>query len=42
LRYFYEKYGVPAVQLVKNLRQERMDKGIEVRRALDYLQQLVL
>ena len=42
LRYFHEKYGVPAVQLVKNLRQERMDKGVEVRRALDYLQQLVL
>ncbi|WGZ95152.1 MAG: ATP-binding protein [Candidatus Thiothrix putei] len=42
LRYFYEKYGVPAVQLVKNLRQERMDKGIEVRRALDYLKQLAL
>lgn len=42
LRYFYEKYSVPAVQLVKNLRHERMDKGIEVRRALDYLKQLNL
>jgi predicted AAA+ superfamily ATPase len=40
LRYFYEKYEIPAVLLVKNLRHERMDKGIEVRRAFDYLSQL--
>lgn len=42
LRYFYEKYKIPAVQLVKNLRQERMDNGVEVRRAFDYLSQLDL
>nr|CAA6822208.1 MAG: Unknown protein [uncultured Thiotrichaceae bacterium] len=40
LRYFYEKYNIPAVQLVKNLKHERLDNGIEVRRALDYLSQL--
>ena len=42
LRYFYEKYHIPAVQLVKNLQHERLDKGIEVRRALDYLRGLEL
>lgn len=42
LHYFYEKYNIPAVQLVKNLRHERVDKGIEVRRALDYIGQLEL
>lgn len=42
LRYFHDKYGVPAIQLVKNLRQERLDKGIEVRKASGYLKQLKL
>lgn len=42
LRYFYEKYQIPAVQLVKNVRHERMDKGIEVRRAFEYLSHLEL
>jgi len=42
LRYFYEKYKIPAVQLIKNLRHERLDGGIEVRRAFDYLEQLEL
>ena len=42
LRYFYKKYNIPAVQLVKNLKHERLDNGIEVRRALDYLSQLEL
>lgn len=42
LRYFHEKYGIPAVQLVKNLRQERLDHGIELRRAADWLKQLSL
>jgi len=42
LRYFYDKYEIPAVQLVKNLRHERLDSGIEVRRAYEYLSQLEL
>ena len=42
LRYFYDRYQIPAVQLVKNLRHERLDKGIEVRRAYEYLSQLEL
>ena len=42
LKYFYGKYQIPAVQLVKNLKHERLDKGIEVRRAYDYLSQLEL
>ncbi len=42
LRYFYQKYQIPAVQIVKNLKQERLDKGIEVRRAVNYLCELAL
>lgn len=42
LRYFYKKYNIPAVQLVKNLRQERVDDGIHVRKALSYLRELAL
>ncbi|MCB1085297.1 MAG: ATP-binding protein, partial [Chlamydiia bacterium] len=42
LRMFHEKYQLPAIQLVKNLRQERMDQGIEVRKALGFLSSLLL
>jgi len=42
LRYFHQKYGIPAIQLVRYLRQERMVDGIELRRAFDYLRGLVL
>lgn len=42
LKYFFERYQIPAVLLVKNLKHERMDNGIEVRRAFNYLRQLEL
>lgn len=42
LRYFHEKYGLPAVQVVKELKQERLDGGIEVIRGLQFLKSLDL
>ncbi len=40
LRYFYKKYQIPAIQLVKNLRLERIENGIELRKAFPYLRSL--
>jgi predicted AAA+ superfamily ATPase len=40
LYYFCEKYRVPGIQIVKNLRQERKKNAIEVRRAEDFLKEL--
>ena len=40
LRYFYERYGIPAIQLVKNLRLEQVVDGIELRKASSYLSSL--
>jgi len=40
LRYFHQKYGFRAAQIVKNLRTERMVDGIELRRAADFLREL--
>jgi len=42
LRYFHGKYGLKAAQVVKNIATERMDKGIQVRRASDFLKELTL
>lgn len=42
LRYFHEKYGMKAVQVVKELRQERIDKGVEIIQGLRFLQGLDL
>lgn len=40
LKYFHEKYDLPAVQVVRNLRQERMAGDIPIRRALDFLREM--
>ena len=40
LRYFYKKYRIPAIQLIKNLRLERIEDGIEIRKAYQYLRNL--
>ena len=40
LRYFHEKYDLPAVQVVRHLRQERMAGKITIRRALNFLRGL--
>lgn len=42
LRYFYEKYKFPAFQVVKELKQERIDNGIEVVQGLNFLKSLYL
>ncbi|OGQ97170.1 MAG: hypothetical protein A2521_16320 [Deltaproteobacteria bacterium RIFOXYD12_FULL_57_12] len=42
LRYFHEKYGLPAVQVVRHLRQERMAGAIAIRRALGFPRELEL
>jgi uncharacterized protein len=42
LGYFHQKYHLPAIQLVKNLRQEQTVGTIALRRAYDYLRSLVL
>ena len=40
LRYFHKKYDIPAIQVVKNLSLERIDNGIEIRKAFKYLSKL--
>jgi predicted AAA+ superfamily ATPase len=42
LKYFHKKYGLPALQIVRNLRQEHMVDGIEVRKAGNFLRSLRL
>ncbi len=42
LRYFYDKYKIPAIQLVKDLKRERVDNSIEVRLASNFLPTLEL
>ena len=40
LRYFHKRYGIPAIQLVKNLQLEQVVEGIELRKASRYLSSL--
>lgn len=40
LKYFHQKYDLPATQIVRHLRQERLANKIEIRRALNFLQEL--
>ncbi len=42
LLYFHEKYDLPAYQVVKNLKQERMEKKIKIVRAENFLSNLYL
>lgn len=42
LRYFYEKYKHPAVQVVKELKRERVDQGIEFIEGSHFLKTLYL
>jgi hypothetical protein len=41
-RYFHEKYKLPAVQLVKDLKRERTEQGIEIQEAASFLKTLEL
>jgi predicted AAA+ superfamily ATPase len=42
LYYFSEKYDLKAVQVVKNIRQERKEENIEVRKSINFLNELSL
>ena len=42
LRYFYKKYHMDAVQVVKNINVERMVDGVQLRRAENFLKELTL
>src|SRR5690606_23563723 len=42
LRYFHKKYQFPAVQVVQELRQQRIDNGIAVIAGKNYLESLAL
>jgi uncharacterized protein len=41
-RYFHDKYNLPAIQLVKELKRERVDREIEVMEAVRFLKALDL
>lgn len=40
LRYFHEKYKLPAIQIVKELKRERVENGIEIIQAANFLEKL--
>jgi predicted AAA+ superfamily ATPase len=42
LLHFHEKYKIPAIQLVKELKRERVDQGVEILDATKYLRSLIL
>lgn len=42
LRYFHEKYHLPALQVVKDLKRERIDEGVEVIEGNRFLKSLYL
>lgn len=42
LRYFHQKYNLPAVQMVKELKREKIENGIEIIKGLNFLQSLYL
>lgn len=42
LFFFHEKYHIPSVQVVKDLKHERKDRGITVRRGIDFLKELAM
>lgn len=39
---FSNRYHIPAIQLVLHLKREKKDKGIEIRRGMDYLRALMV
>jgi uncharacterized protein len=39
---FHHRYGIPGIQLVLHLKQEKKEKGIEIRSALSYLSSLLM
>jgi len=39
---FHRRYNIPAIQLVLNLRQERKEKSLEIRKGINYLSSLIM
>lgn len=39
---FNRRYNIPGIQLVLNLRQERKEKNIEIRKGINYLKSLMM
>ncbi len=39
---FHKRYGIPAIQLVLHLRQEKTDRNIEIRKGVEFLKGLIL
>ncbi|MFA5250160.1 MAG: ATP-binding protein [Parachlamydiales bacterium] len=42
LYYFQQKYHLPAIQIVQDLKQEKIEKGIQIRRGINFLKELCL
>lgn len=42
LRYFHDKYHLPAIQVVKNLKREKMEGAIEIVEAQNFLKSYFL
>ena len=42
LLHFHKRYKIPAIQLVSNLRHERMASDITIRKGKEYLSELAL
>lgn len=42
LQAFHKKYQLPAIQLIKELRQEKISHGIEIRKLMSFLEELNL
>jgi len=39
---FHQRYGIPGIQLVLHLKQEKKEKGIEIQRGETYLRSLLM
>jgi len=42
IRYFHEKYNLPSFQVVKELKREKIEKGIEIVEGINFLRELDL
>ncbi len=40
LRYFHDKYDIPSAQIVRNLSRQKTEKGIDLREAIPFLEEL--
>ena len=42
LKYFHDKYNIPGVQVIKELKHEKLVGGLELRRGISFLRSLYL